>query len=550
MYACPNCGSNIKFDPATQKMKCSYCDTLISPHDKMFARGAEEQKGIDLDSDEYEVTYYTCPQCGGELITEDTTAATFCSYCGSSTILEMRVGKEKKPDYIIPFKKTREDCERAYKSTVRRALFAPNWLKKDETVERFRGIYMPYWIYDVRRSGALNTKGQTSKRRGDYIYTSHFAVDSQVDIDYSGLSYDASSSFEDRLSDAIAPFDLKESDNFTSSYLSGFYADTSDVSAEVYEREARELALDDAARAIAAGQSYTKHGVTGNEVAEKLEKNGVNISHKLGMFPVWFLSSNIGDRVIYAVVNGQTGKVAMDLPIDIWKYFLGCLIGAIPSYFLFAYSGILIGPRLLICLAMIISLVVLILANKQANALFAREIMFADKGFNSKKTPEQVRETRKMLDGRVIAKKPQVKVRSGAGGWAAAFGYATLVFAIGSYFAPGFAFLAALAVFVVAGAVSVSKHQTVKVVRGKVIVKAPAKKKIGMTIFPIITMAIGGLVILIHPFEDMYYYGTAIIGMIMTGFTVVRLVMTHNKLTSRKLPQFNKRGGEEHENDD
>lgn len=54
MYACPNCNGNIKFDPATQMMRCSYCDTQISPHDKMFARSADEEKGIG--DDEYEIT--------------------------------------------------------------------------------------------------------------------------------------------------------------------------------------------------------------------------------------------------------------------------------------------------------------------------------------------------------------------------------------------------------------------------------------------------------------------------------------------------------------
>ena len=40
------------------------------------------------------------------------------------------------------------------------------------------------------------------------------------------------------------------------------------------------------------------------------------------MFPVWFMSYRNGDRITYATVNGQTGKVAADLPIDIKKYLL------------------------------------------------------------------------------------------------------------------------------------------------------------------------------------------------------------------------------------
>ncbi|MCR4618943.1 MAG: zinc ribbon domain-containing protein [Lachnospiraceae bacterium] len=547
MYACPNCGGNIKFDPATQMMKCSYCGTMISPHDKMYAHGADEEKGIDTEADdEYEVTYYTCPQCGGELITDDNTAATFCSYCGSSTILEMRVGKEKKPDYIIPFKKTREDCVKEYKKVLRRAIFAPNELRKDETVDRFRGIYMPYWIYGVKKKGDFSVNGITSKRRGDYIYKSHYTMTTNVDVDYSGISYDASSSFEDRLSEAIAPFDLNESDHFTSAYFSGFYADTSDVSAKLYDDDAKNATMSDAAAIICKDNTYSKHGASTADVVRGLESRGTDVSHKMGMFPVWFLSNQTGDRVSYAVVNGQTGKVAMDMPIDIKKYFLGCLIIALPLCALLLFSRILIGPKILIGLTMVISLIVLILANKQANTLFAREILFDDKGYNSKKTTAQIRETQELLKGNVKIKKAKITPQNGGKGVTAAFAYAGIGLALGSIV--GMGPLIAVIVLVVMLIYNAATKNIVP--KDRVIVKAPFSKKVGLTIFPLITIIAGALVFMINPFQDSIYYGTAILGMVMTGYTVIRLVARHNMLSSRKLPQFNKRGGEEHENED
>lgn len=79
MYKCPNCAGNLKFDIARQKLHCEYCDTQIDPYSFYQEKDAEE--GVSS-SGEYEVTVFTCPQCGGELISEDTTAATFCSFCG------------------------------------------------------------------------------------------------------------------------------------------------------------------------------------------------------------------------------------------------------------------------------------------------------------------------------------------------------------------------------------------------------------------------------------------------------------------------------------
>ena len=62
---------------------------------------------------------------------------------------------------------------------------------------------------------------------------------------YKGVSYDASSSFDDSLSEAIAPYDVKNMKAFTPSFLSGFYADTADVASDVYRTEARNIAVDE-----------------------------------------------------------------------------------------------------------------------------------------------------------------------------------------------------------------------------------------------------------------------------------------------------------------
>lgn len=61
-----------------------------------------------------------------------------------------------------------------------------------------------------------------------------------MEEDYSGLAYDASSTFSDSLSGAIAPFDLRAGKKFVPTFLSGFYADTSDVDKYVYLQEAEE----------------------------------------------------------------------------------------------------------------------------------------------------------------------------------------------------------------------------------------------------------------------------------------------------------------------
>ena len=52
------------------------------------------------------------------------------------------------------------------------------------------------------------------------------------------------------------------------------------------------------------------------------------------MLPVWFLSYRNKDRVAYATVNGQTGKVAADIPVDSRKFFTRFLSTGYPVFLL------------------------------------------------------------------------------------------------------------------------------------------------------------------------------------------------------------------------
>lgn len=146
MYQCPNCGGRLVFDIQSQQLKCDHCSTQYDPYAISKENDAEESR-------EYDVTVFKCPQCGGEILSTDNTAANFCSFCGASTILSSRVSKQLKPGYIIPFSKTKDDCKREYKKMMRHALFAPKELKDEKYIDGFRGIYMPYWTYYIAQQG-------------------------------------------------------------------------------------------------------------------------------------------------------------------------------------------------------------------------------------------------------------------------------------------------------------------------------------------------------------------------------------------------------------
>ena len=160
------------------------------------------------------------------------------------------------------------------------------------------------------------TTGKTSKE----VTTTVFEKNYQVAYTLSGISFDASIGFDDHISEQLQPFDTDGQKAFHPGYLSGFYAEIGDADKKEYE-----------AYACEQFQDYTRNLIIESEGSEA--KNLIiptrvqSVSHAL--HPVWFMSYRRKNELIYAAVNGQTGKVAADLPLSPLRILLAALLSVL-----------------------------------------------------------------------------------------------------------------------------------------------------------------------------------------------------------------------------
>lgn len=517
MYECPNCNGNLKFDIPSQQLMCLHCSTQMDPY--------AFQKEKDVNEDEFfDVTVFTCPQCAGEIISEDNEAAAFCSFCGASTILDSRLTQKRRPEYIIPFKKTKGDCKQAYTKMLKKAFFAPDELKNERYINSFRGIYMPYWTYKVSQRGQFSLLGTKDYRRGDYIYHDHYDLTGQIDALYDGLSFDASSTFADNLSQSISPFNVSDMKEFTPSFLSGFYADVADTSAGLYQEDAAAVAGRESferAKKLPVFRPYTVVTPdTDYKIANRM--NTYCDAATATMFPVWFLSYRNGDRVAYATVNGQTGKVAADLPVDPGKYVKGSLLLAIPIFVLLNFAFTII-PSVLIMIAAILGIITLLIYSQGLKELVRKERNLDDKGAMFKgNTPPLMSEKPRKKKGAIMSTIAVI-----------------LFFAI--YFGPMLYNIDSRilwAIPVVVGAiVAYNTYQSLKQLHTN-------KRIIGFT-GGILSIAIACGIGILNPVSDAYYYAGTLTSLIALFWAIGDLIHYYNMLTTRKLPQFNRQGGDD-----
>ncbi|MCR5700633.1 MAG: hypothetical protein K6G76_00630 [Lachnospiraceae bacterium] len=549
MYDCPGCGGNLKFDIPTQRLLCSYCNNDYDPYQITKDKDGEEQK-------DFEATIFTCPQCGGEIMSTDTTAAGFCSFCGASTILTSRVSREKKPNFIIPFQKTKDDCKREYQKLMRRFIYAPNAIKDPDRINGFRGIYMPYWVYYFSQRTNLKLKGSTSTRKGDYVYTKHYNLNGELNAYYKGINFDGSSSFSDAISESIAPYDVKHMKEFTPSILSGFYADTNDLGKDLYSYDAKKLANDETWKLVKSEKEFSKHGVSQPKDLSGAF-NTKEESADLAMFPVWFMSYKNGDRVAYATINGQTGKIFADLPVSISKYLLGALIMSVPIFFLLN-AFLTIIPTSLVVLVAFIAAVVGIVYACELSKIASRELDEDDKGkqeakrLAEKRKEEKEREAARAAGIEEPAQKKKkskmpnnVEAKTGKSFKMPAFLMFIIILCL-SVPVLGAVYISALA-FGNAAVCGVSLIVVViaHFVGASAFKKIDAKKGLPTTLWVIIAEIIACFVSLFDLVKDVYYYGVAILMLVTIGVVLIDIISSYNLLATRKIPQFDYQGGDD-----
>ncbi len=314
---CPNCDGELIFDPGTQKYKCEYCNSLFSeeeirPLEKETAGRPESGAGM----------LYTCPSCGAEIVTDATTAASFCYYCHNPVILKGRLEGAFLPDQIIPFSIDKETAKKEFLRFFHKKKFIPKAFFQKNQMEHLSGVYFPYWVYRVSMKGRMAAKGTRTRiwRGGDleYTETSFYEIEREGDIELKDLTKNALKKANHVLAAGILPYRLEEAKPFSLGFLSGFLAEKRDIEKTEIQNSVREETEQYAQNMLRESiQGYQT--VTG--VRSGYESKREQYAYTL--LPVWTLTYRGKDnKLYYYSMNGQTGKVCGKLPIDYKKVFL------------------------------------------------------------------------------------------------------------------------------------------------------------------------------------------------------------------------------------
>ena len=318
---CPACGAKITFNPKNQKWDCKYCGSKFTLEEMQKHNNASSKEANTVSpkkkSKLQDLDVYRCKNCGAEVMADEQTTATFCLYCGSTTILKDKIMDGIIPTKIIPFKKVKDDAIEAFKGLSKGRPLMPKLFNKQENIEKITGVYIPFWTYDLNVSGNIDFNGVDVKHWSDYNYrytkTDTYLSKRSGQMDFTRILVDGSSRFDDDLMDSIEPFHFEDLVDYNHAYLSGFLAEKYDVEKDAAQERANLRAMNTAVDKVKSTVHHQTKTVTTNNM--EISK----ISDDYILLPVWMVNIKYNDKNYTFAMNGQTGELVGNIPIDMKK---------------------------------------------------------------------------------------------------------------------------------------------------------------------------------------------------------------------------------------
>ena len=278
---------------------------------------------------------YRCPSCGAEVITDETTAATYCFYCHNPIVLEGKLSGEYLPNGIIPFKITKDEAVEKFHEWIQKKKFVAKGFYSKKNIEKMSGVYFPYWLYDCVTNSTMNGSARDVRvwRVGDLEYTETklYSINRVGKISYKNLPKTALQKAQNAMLKGIFPYEFGALEKFHMGYLSGFQAEKRDIDKDTLSKEIHnEIQKYAEKRMRNTVSGHTSFNVeTQNHTIAKEE-------FKYTLLPVWVMTyRQSGNQVYYFAMNGQTGEIVGKLPINRKKLWtLGGIIFAAVFAFL------------------------------------------------------------------------------------------------------------------------------------------------------------------------------------------------------------------------
>ena len=319
-YKCPNCGGPLAFRGDLNKMACEYCDSQFdmsefSQDTQVKEEVTDWQQSSTQQMDGAGMKEYVCNTCAAVLVAEQKVGATECPYCGNPLVIKDTFEGINLPDGIIPFSVDKRSAQQALENFYKGKKLIPDSFLSKNRIDNINGLYVPFWLFDCDTSGDCFYRATKEREydKGEEVWKEiqDYAITRSAKMRFEKVPADGSKEMKDAYMDSLEPFDYSKITAYNPAYMSGYVASKYDEDANAVKERVNERVRNTSKQKI---RETVKGYTSVNPTAENIGIHDGRVHYC--MLPVWMLSTQWNGQVYSFAMNGQSGKVVGDLPID------------------------------------------------------------------------------------------------------------------------------------------------------------------------------------------------------------------------------------------
>ena len=351
-FKCPQCGGTTAYSVPDGVLTCTHCGYYEPPQKPVVGKGAQEFE-FTVETMERAAhgwgeprTEMECQDCGARTSVSVDSLTFTCAFCGSNKVIQRQAPQDLlRPRFLIPFKIDAAKCAQLTRDWLESSWMTAAGLKRLSRLAEFSAVYLPFWTFDsVTRATWKAEVGHTKTERyfengewKDRTVTEWRWESGQAQLHIDDLIVEGTQQLSRLLLGKLKDYDLGELTPYEPKYLAGLGARAYDVPLEQAWEIARQQMRERTRQACyeQASSSQIRNFSMDLDFSEE--------SWRYILLPVYVAAYRYHDKPYQVMVNGQTGTIAGQRPVD-WTR-----VGLV--------AAALAAPGLLLCLIGLLTLV-------------------------------------------------------------------------------------------------------------------------------------------------------------------------------------------------
>lgn len=275
---------------------------------------------------ERQTTSFTCQNCGATT-SFVATRSIRCPFCGTEYVLAHEATREApNPEAIIPFDVEEARVQEIYRNWLGDGFFRPRDIREKAADHKMRAVFLPIWEcraeahsswtalagYTRHRTEQYTEteNGQTVTKTRQVPYTEWRPASGEHFGSYTRELISASKGLPQDWIQKLGDFEWSKIQDYDPRFLIGRESEES-----MYDRE---TALDQAERIVREKEREACRRMVPGDTERNLAVSTrlTDLEGRLVFLPVWLASFTYNGKLYRCVVNGQTGKIGGEAPLD------------------------------------------------------------------------------------------------------------------------------------------------------------------------------------------------------------------------------------------